>query len=112
MLLGSRPIFSLRQCDTSAARGVQDCPEGARCAAVVLGAQAPEIRKAHEEGLLLGDHVDYLMEEVDDNRTWGLEMGAPQLADTGAHFLIGNTLEEIGGYSWFSADTRLGPEGF
>ncbi len=69
-----------------------------------------EIQKAHEEGLMVGRHVDFLIEEVDENRVWGLESGEPRLADTGAHFLIGNTLEEIGGYAWFSAETRLVPE--
>ncbi len=69
-----------------------------------------EIQKAHEEGLLVGRHVDFLIEEVDENRVWGLESGAPRLADTGVHFLIGNTLEEIGGHAWFSAETRFAPE--
>ncbi len=71
-----------------------------------------EILKAHEEGLLMGKNVEFLMEEVDENRVWGLETGAPRLADTGAHFLIGNTLEEIGAYGCFSAETRLGPADF
>ncbi len=71
-----------------------------------------EIRKAHEEGLLTGKNVDFLLEEVDENRVWGLESGAPRLADTAVHFLIGSTLEEIGGGAWFSAETRLGPADF
>lgn len=62
-----------------------------------------EIKKAHQEGLLTGRYVDFLMEEVDDNLTFGREMGSPRIADTGMHFLIGNTLEEIGGRPFFSA---------
>ncbi len=64
-----------------------------------------EILKAHREGLLVGDRIDYLMEEVDQNRVWGLEAGAPRVADNGDHILIDNTLQEIGYYGWFSAET-------
>ena len=66
-----------------------------------------EIRQAHDEGLLVGRGIDYLMDEVDDQRVWGLEAGSPQLAHTGAHFLIGNTLREIGWSAVFSEETRL-----
>ncbi len=68
-----------------------------------------EIEKAHLEGLLTGPEVGWVMQEVEENRAWGREMGAPQIADTGAHDLIRNTLEEIGGYGCFSAETRLSP---
>ncbi len=71
-----------------------------------------EIRSAYEEGLLVGDRIDYLIEEVDQNRVWGLETGAPRVVDNGDHFLIGNTLEEIGNYGCFSAETRLGFEDY
>lgn len=68
-----------------------------------------EIRKAHAAGLLTGHEVAWVMDEVEESRAWGLEMGAPQIADTGAHDLIRNTLREIGGYGCFSAETRLSP---
>ena len=69
-----------------------------------------EIRKANEEGLLTGDEAGWVMEEAEESRAWCLERGAPQIADTGAHGLIRNTLEEIGGYGCFSAETRLSME--
>ncbi len=69
-----------------------------------------DIQRAYEEGLLVGDRVDYLMEEVDQYRAWGLEAGAPRVVDNGDHFLIDNTLEEIGYHAYFSAETRLGFE--
>ena len=55
----------------------------------------------------MGRGIDFLIEEVDDQRVWGLEMGSPQIADTSAHFLIDNTLREIGGWATFSSETRL-----
>ncbi len=68
-----------------------------------------DIRKAHAEGLLTGREVAWVMKEVEESRAWGLEMGAPQITDTGAHDLIRNALGEIGGYGCFSAESRLSP---
>ena len=69
-----------------------------------------EIRKAHGEGLLTGDEVRWVMEDAEESRAWSLERGVPQIADTGAHDFIRDTLREIGGYGCFSAETRLRPE--
>ncbi len=68
-----------------------------------------EVRKAYTEGLLAGRSIDFLMEEVDDNLYYGREMGSPQIADTGAHFLIENTLREIGGYPCFRLSVDASP---
>ncbi len=71
-----------------------------------------EIQRAHQEGLLVGDRIHLLMEEVESNYVYGLEMGAPHVTETGAHGLVGNTLFEIGGHAMFNAATRLKPEEF
>lgn len=71
-----------------------------------------EVKKTYEDGLLVGDKLEFLMEDVDANRVYGFEMGSPQIADTATHFLIENTLEEIGWTAMFSAESRLGPEDF
>ena len=71
-----------------------------------------DIRKAYEEGLLVGERLGLLMEDVEDNRTWGFEMGAPRMVDCGMHYLIGNTVREIGTWATFSAETRLSFEDF
>ncbi len=71
-----------------------------------------EVKKAYQDGLMVGSKLEFLMDDVDANRVRGFERGSPQIADTGAHFLIENTLEEIGWTAIFSAESRLGPEDF
>ncbi len=71
-----------------------------------------EIHRAHDEGLMTGGHVDDAMEMVEDNRVWGLEMGAPQILDTSMHGLVGNTLHEIGSWASFSEESRYVPDWF
>jgi len=64
----------------------------------------------HSEETLHGK-LEYLMEDVDADRVYDFEMRSPQIADTGTHFLIENTLEEIGSTALFRAESRLRPEG-
>ncbi|MEM7586194.1 MAG: DUF1186 domain-containing protein [Acidobacteriota bacterium] len=71
-----------------------------------------EIQRVYQEGLLVGDHIDSLMEQVESNYIYGLELGEPYVSDTGAHGLVGNTLFEIGGYALFNPTTRLSPEDY
>ncbi len=71
-----------------------------------------EIKRAHQEGLLVDDRIDMLMEDVDSNYIYCLERGTPHIFETGAHGLVGNTLFEIGCHAIFNEATRLKPEDY